>query len=157
MDSDERIAKFYSDIDEWIKNNKIGYGSTFESEEEVQKILNFKREEISSLTNEECMVYSYVLQQYANHLSLILGREKAAKQWASDGIWYIVSDKMSHDRYAKWEEKYYGAIKQSELAKNLMKLKSTCESRVNILTDTLSNVKSMSETLMQLGRSKRSY
>lgn len=157
MQSDERIAKFYSDIDEWIKNNKIGYGSHFESDEDVQMILNLKKNEISDLTSENCMIYSYMLQQYANHLSLILGREKAAKQWASDGIWYIVSDRMNNDRYAKWEEKYYGAIKQSDLAKTLMKLKSTCESRINILTDTLSNVKSMSETLLQIGRNKRSY
>jgi hypothetical protein len=150
----ESVKNFLSKIEEWKNANSI-FACSFKKED-VKRCLNLSFDEVRSMSSTELNHCAYVVHGYAHHLQLVLGKEKAVLDWINDSIYYIVSDKISNygDSYTKWEQKFYAAVKENPLAKELFKLKASCLSRVNSLEKTIYPVEKMANMLEQIGRSK---
>ena len=69
-------------------------------------------------------------------------------------IWYIIADRMSQygDKYTKWQEKYYSAVKENPLASEVFKIKNHAEARVKTLDGTVDRVQRMAEILNNLSK-----
>jgi len=151
---EEKIKKFHDNIDNWIKESKIDYGTDFgDKADEVAKILNYSREELKSMTFPDYQASIFLLNQYLMHLKSIIAREKAVKAWAEQGIWYIVTG-VSHDKYAKWEEKYYESIRSSQTGIKLQTLKTTADARILSVGATIEMIENAMRVLENLARSK---
>ena len=59
-------------------------------------------------------------------------------------------------QYAKWEVRYYSAIKENPLASELNKLKLASEARVNRLAGKIDALKKMGTVLHDIGK-RRGY
>ena len=153
MSGEEKYNIFLSSIDDWISSNgivDIGYNT------DIEKVLNFTQEQIKKLTGSECLEYAYELYAYAEYLDSILSKQQIALDWAEDSIWYIISDKIDQygDKYTKWQEKYFRAVKENPLAIQIMKVKNTASARIKILENKINTIKKMSDTLSCLSKRK---
>jgi hypothetical protein len=59
-------------------------------------------------------------------------------------------------QYAKWEVRYFSAIKENPLASELNRLKTSAESRITRISGKIDIVKKMASVLQDLGR-RRNY
>jgi hypothetical protein len=87
------------------------------------------------------------------HVKSIIAREKAVKAWAEQGIWYIVTG-VSHDKYAKWEEKYHSAIRNHKSGLKLQMLKTTAEARILAGEATIGSIETAMKVFENMGRNK---
>lgn len=151
MNGEERFNKFVEDIENWIQ----GVGRLkIERNEEVEKYLNLDIAQLKRLSSEECNIGAYCLTAYAEYLQNVLAKEKMALEWADDGIWYIISDKLNNygGQYAKWQEKYYSAIKENPIAKEMTRVKINAQARITSVEHSIENTKKLSEILLNLSR-----
>jgi len=130
-DIDEKYAKFHKNIEDWIQGNRIDYGlnCTLDDAIKVGKIMHLQEEDIKKMSSLDCQAAIFTLNKYMTYTSLIVAREKAAKQWAEQGIWYIVTG-QKHDKFAKWEEKYHSALRNHKSGLKLLMLKTTADARI---------------------------
>ena len=151
---EEKIKNFHQNIDNWIKDSKIDYGTDFGDKiDEIGKILRLSKEELKSMVFADYQASIYLLNQYLMHLKNIIAREKAVKSWADQGIWYIVTG-VSHDKYAKWEEKYHSAIRNHKSGLKLQMLKTTSEARILAGEATIGSIETAMKVLENMGRNK---
>ena len=111
-------------------------------------------ETLRILTAEECLAYAYELHNYGEYLESVKAKEKIILEWADGSIWYIISTVLHNygGQYAKWQEKYYGAIKENPLAADILKIKNHAESRVSLLDGKAARVQKMADILNSLSR-----
>ena len=153
MNGEERFDHFINTIENWIKSVGI---IEVKKDDEVENILNLGIDQIKSLDYNECCAYSYKLSVYAEYIDSLLSKQKIAMDWADDGIWYIISDKINNygDKYTKWQEKYFRSIKENPLASQILKVKNAASARIKILEDKSQNIKRLSDTLLTLSKRK---
>ena len=154
-DIDEKYARFHKNIDEWIDSNKLDYGlnTTLEDAIRVGEIMHLKEEDIKKLTPLDCQVYIFTINKYMTYMGSILAREKAVKQWAEQGIWYIVTG-QKHDKFAKWEEKYHAAIRNHKSGLRLLMLKTTADARILSCESQIKGFEYAIKVLENISRSK---
>ena len=151
---EDKIKKFHENIDNWIRESKIDYGTDFgDKANDVGQILHYSREELKVMTFPDYQASIFLLNQYLMHLKSIVAREKAVKAWAEQGIWYIVTG-VSHDKYAKWEEKYHSAIRNHKSGLKLQMLKTTAEARILAGEATIGSVETAMKVFENMGRNK---
>lgn len=154
-DIDVKVNNFHKNIDDWISNNNIDisnekiHGIIYE----VSNIIHMSREDINKMSSIECQTAVYLLNQYAGHLKTRLARERAAKSWAEQGIGYLITS-TKHDKYAKWEEKYYESVRASQTGIKLQTLKTTAEARILAGEATIVTIENAMKILENLGRQK---
>ena len=153
MNGEEKFNLFVDNIDKWIASNAV---VNISPNEDVIEALNMTRQEISNLTHAECLEISYELYAYSEYLNGLLSKQKIALQWADDSIWYIISDKLEQygDKYTKWQEKYFRAIKENPLANEIVKIKNNASARVEMLQNKVESVKKLSDILYSLSKRK---
>jgi hypothetical protein len=153
MNGEERFDHFISTIENWIKSVGI---IEVKKDDEVENILNLGIDQIKSLDYNECCTYSYKLSVYAEYIDSLLSKQKIAMDWADDGIWYIISDKINNygDKYTKWQEKYFRSIKENPLASQILKVKNSASARIKALEDKSQNIKKLSDILLTLSKRK---
>ncbi len=160
MTGEAKLNEFVQAVDDWIscKNIKSPRGARKnlkgEDVSNISKILNMTSETLKSLTGEECLVYAYELHSYGEYLESVRAKEKIVLEWADGSIWYIISTVMHNygGQYAKWQEKYYGAIKENPLAADILKIKNHAEARVSLLDGKAARVQKMADILNSLSR-----
>jgi hypothetical protein len=154
-DIDIKINNFHKSIDEWIHNNHIDIDNEKLSDRlhEVTQLLHLSRDEVSKMSSIECQTAVYVLNQHLGHLKMRLAREKAVKAWAEQGIGYLITG-SKHDKYAKWEEKYYESIRSSQTGIKLQTLKTTADARILAGEATIGTIENAMRVLENLARSK---
>jgi hypothetical protein len=154
-DIDVKINNFHKNIDEWIHNNHIDIDSEKlgDTVYEVAKIIHMSREEINKMSSVECQTAVYLLNQQLGHLKMRVAREKAVKSWAEQGIGYLITG-SKHDKYAKWEEKYYESIRSSQTGIKLQTLKTTADARILAAEATVGTIENAMRVLENLARSK---
>ena len=160
MTGEEKLQEFEQAIDDWISCNNIksprGPRKNLKGEDasNIPKILNMTSETLKSLTGEECLVYAYELHSYGEYLESVRAKQKTVLEWADSSIWYIISTVMHNygGQYAKWQEKYFGAIRENPLASEILKIKNHAEARVEMLDGKAARVQNMADILNSLSR-----
>lgn len=153
MNGEERFNNFIDNINNWISSNGI---IQIKPNDDAINILNMNRSEISRLTSSQCMEFAYELYAYAEYLDSLLSKQKIAFDWAEDSIWYIISDKMNNygDKYSKWQQKYFSAVKENPLTADIIKVKNTASARIKLLEGKIESIKKMSDILYNLAKRK---
>ena len=155
LTNEQKVNEFLQKVDDWIEDRNIDLA---EKNEEVAEIMSMKSDDIRSLSQEKALSFSFVLFSHAEYLQTLHNKEKTVVEFCSDSIWFIVADKMENygGQYAKWEMRYYSAIKENPLAAELNRLKLTAEARINRLSGKIDAVKKMASVLHDIGK-KRGY
>ena len=155
LTNEQKVNEFLQKVDDWIEDRNIDLA---EKNEEVAEIMSMKSDDIRSLNQEKALSFSFVLFSHAEYLQTLHNKEKTVVEFCSDSIWFIVADKMDNygGQYAKWEMRYYSAIKETPLAAELNRLKLTAEARINRLSGKIDAVKKMASVLHDIGK-KRGY
>ena len=155
LTNEQKVNEFLQKVDDWIEDRNIDLA---EKNEEVAEIMSMKSDDIRSLNQEKALSFSFVLFSHAEYLQTLHNKEKTVVEFCSDSIWFIVADKMDNygGQYAKWEMRYYSAIKEHPLAAELNRLKLTAEARINRLSGKIDAVKKMASVLHDIGK-KRGY
>lgn len=151
MTGEEKLVEFVEAIDSWV-NSKYIHSS--EPRKEVPEALNFRRQDLSSLSNSDCAFYAYELYAYAEYIEMLRTKENAILEWADSSIWYIISTVMQNygTQYTKWQEKYYSAIKENPLASQILKVKNHADARVKMLSGKADRIQSMAQILNNLSK-----
>ncbi len=151
MSGEEKLNEFIEAIDSWVTSK---YVHNVSPEKDCPAALDFKRNDLRTLTSEECAFHAYELYAYAEYVETLRTKENAVLEWADSSIWYIISTAMQNygTQYTKWQEKYYSAIKENPLASQILKVKNHAEARVKILTGKADRIQSMASILTNLSR-----
>jgi hypothetical protein len=153
MNGEERFEVFKSSIEDWINLHGI---QAVKPNPAIDEILNINRDQLRRLTHNQCLEYAYELYAYSEYLDSLLCKEQIAFDWADDSIWYVIADKIDQygDKYTKWQEKYFKAVKENPLATQIVKVKTYSGARIKVLQNKISTIKKMSETLSSLAKRK---
>lgn len=150
-----KAVAFLQKIDDWIEDRNV---DLVRKNDDIERILNMRPDTISILTPAEALSYSFILFSHAEYVQTLYNKEKSVVDFCDSSIWFIVADKVNNygGQYAKWQEKYYSAVKENPLASELNKLKLAAESRINRLSGKADTVKKMANVLQETAR-KRPY
>jgi len=153
MNGEERFEVFKSSIEDWINLHGI---QAVKPNPAIDEILNINRDQLRRLTHNQCLEYAYELYAYSEYLDSLLCKEQIAFDWADDSIWYVIADKIDQygDKYTKWQEKYFKAVKENPLATQIVKVKTYSSARIKVLQNKISTIKKMSEILSSLAKRK---
>lgn len=151
MNGEERYNKFVEDINKWVKC--IGMVE-IRANEEVEHLLEMNPSEINKLTHDQMLIGAYNLTCYAEYLQNVMMKEKIAVDYADESIWYVISGKLANygEKYSKWQDKYYSAVKENPLTAQLLKVKITAEARIKTVEHHIETIKKLSSILENLAR-----
>ena len=151
----QRALEFLQKVDDWIEDRNA---DLVKKNEGVEYILNLPSGEINNMEQSVALSYSFVLFAHAEYLQTLYNKEKAVVDFCQQSMWFIVGDKMDNygGQYAKWETRFYSAIKENPLASELNRLKLASEARINRLSGKSDSVKKMASVLQEIAR-KRHY
>ena len=155
MNNEQKAVEFLQKIDDWIEDRNV---DLVRKNDDVERILNMRSDTINSLTPAEILSYSFILFSHAEYLQSLYNKEKSIVDFCGDSIWFIIGNKMDNygGQYAKWEVRYFSAIKENPLASELNRLKLTAEARANRLKDKSEIVRRMGTVFQDLGK-RRNY
>ena len=155
LNNEQKAIEFLQKIDDWVEDRGA---DLVHKNDEVERILNMNSNTINNLTPTEVLSYSFILFAHAEYLQSLYNKERSVVDFCSDSIWFIVGNKMDNygGQYAKWEVRYFSAIKENPLASELNRLKLTAEARTSRLKDKSEIVKRMGTVFKDLGR-RRNY
>ena len=155
LNNEQKAVEFLQKIDDWIEDRGA---DLVHKNDEVERILNMNSNTINSLTPTEALSYSFILFAHAEYLQSLYNKERSVVDFCSDSIWFIVADKMDNygGQYAKWEMRYYSAIKEFPMASELNRVRLTAEAGGNRLKDKSEIVKRMGTVFQDLGK-RRNY
>ena len=151
MTGKEKLNEFLQAVEDWTSSQHI---ARIEEKEDITRILNFPSSTLQTLTAPECLCYAYELYAYGEYIETIRTKENTILEWADSSIWYIISTALQQygDKYTKWQEKYYSAVKENPLASEILKIKGHAEARVNVLRDKANRIHRMAEILNSLSK-----
>ncbi len=151
MKGEEKLEEFVTAIESWTKSK---YLVEVKPPEEIESILNASSDEIKSWNGETCNISAFKLYAYAEYIETQKAKEKNILEWSESSIWFIISGVMSQygGQYSKWQEKYYGAVRENPLASEILKIKNHAESRVRTLEGKHARIMKMAEILTNLAR-----
>ena len=151
MSGETRLNEFVEAVETWKSSKQL---PPITENENINKLVDLKSLDIKQLTAEEKASGAYELYEYAEYLEQARTKEKIILDWAESSIWYIIADRMSQygDKYTKWQEKYYSAIKENPLASEIFKIKNHAEARVKTLDGTADRIQRMAEILNNLSK-----
>jgi len=151
LSNEEKAHEFLQKIDDWIEARNVDLVT---KNDQVDYIINLPSGELNNMKKEVALSYSFVLFAHSEYLQTLYNKEKAVVDFCENSIWYIIADRVNNygGQYSKWQEKYYSAIKESPLAKNLNHLKLHSEARLSRLENKAIIVRRMAETLSTLGK-----
>ena len=155
MNNEQKAVEFLQKIDDWIEDRNV---DLVRKNDDVERILNMRSDTINSLTPAEILSYSFILFSHAEYLQSLYNKEKSVVNFCGDSIWFIIGNKMDNygGQYAKWEVRYFSAIKENPLASELNRLKLIAEARANRLKDKSEIVRRMGTVFQDLGK-RRNY
>ena len=151
MTGEEKLNEFLEAIETWKLSKQL---PPVGENDNINRLINLRSEDIRKLRTEECAFHAYELYAYAEYLEAVSTKEKIVLDWAENSIWYIVSDRISQygDKYTKWQEKYYSAVKENPLASEILKIKNHAEARTKTLEGTANRIQRMAEILNNLSK-----
>jgi|TARA_R110000823_G_scaffold36221_2_gene99072 hypothetical protein len=151
MSGEQKLNEFMEAVEAWKSSKNI---APIKENEEIEIILNLKTQDIKSLSGEDRASYAYELYAYAEYIETQKVKESIVLDWAESSIWYIISQTINQygDKYTKWQEKYYSAVRENPLASEILKIKNHAEARVKTLDGKADRIQSMAQILNSLSR-----
>ena len=151
MSGEQKLNEFMEAVEAWKSSKNI---APIKENEEIEIILNLKTQDIKSLSGEDRASYAYELYAYAEYIETQKVKESIVLDWAESSIWYIISKTINQygDKYTKWQEKYYSAVRENPLASEILKIKNHAEARVKTLDGKADRIQSMAQILNSLSR-----
>ena len=151
MTGEERYNKFVEDIEKWVKC--VGMVE-IRANEEVEQLLEMNPSELNKLTYDQMLVGAYNLTCYAEYLQNVMMKEKIAIDWADSSIWYVISGKLSNygEKYSKWQDKYYSAVRENPLTRQILTIKINAEARLKTVEHHVETIKKLASILENLAR-----
>ena len=151
MSGEEKLNEFMEAVEVWKSSKSI---APIKQNEEIEIILNLKTQDIKSLSGEDRASYAYELYAYAEYIETQKVKESIILDWAESSIWYIICQTINQygDKYTKWQEKYYSAVRENPLASEILKIKNHAEARVKTLDGKADRIQSMAQILNSLSR-----
>ena len=151
MSGEEKLNEFMEAVEVWKSSKSI---APIKENEEIEIILNLKTQDIKSLSGEDRASYAYELYAYAEYIETQKVKESIILDWAESSIWYIICQTINQygDKYTKWQEKYYSAVRENPLASEILKIKNHAEARVKTLDGKADRIQSMAQILNSLSR-----
>ena len=151
MSGEEKLNEFMEAVEVWKSSKSI---APIKQNEEIEIILNLKTQDIKSLSGEDRASYAYELYAYAEYIETQKVKESIILDWAESSIWYIICQTINQygDKYTKWQEKYYSAVRENPLASEILKIKNHAEARVKALDGKADRIQSMAQILNSLSR-----
>ena len=156
MTGEERLQEFKQAIEDWKTSKHLKEIKTPKEDSRISGLLNMDSDKMRSLTSAECLMYAYELYAYAEYVETVKVKEKNILEWADSSIWYIIGGVLDQygGQYAKWQQRYYAAIKENPLADEILVIKKHAEARVRTLEGCASRILSMADILTNLARRK---
>lgn len=154
----EHIDRFKKTIEDWVNGTGIVHTQKLDElkTEEIQRILDSYSFELKGWTGDECLQKAFELHSYSEYVQSLYNKEKMILQWAEDSILAIIGPNLSNygDNFVKYEQKYYAAIKESPLAKEILKTRVHARAKTILLTGLVESLRSMGDVLKELGRKR---
>ncbi len=151
MTGEERLNEFMEAVESWTSSKGL---PKIQENETVSMILNMKSLSLDKLTREECLACAYELYAHAEYIHSIKSKEEVVLDWAESSLWFIISSSMNQygDKYTKWQEKFFSAVKENPLATDILKIKNHAEARIKIINGKADRVQSMADILINLSK-----
>lgn len=124
-------------------------------ESQVQKILTMAPTELARLRAEECLEYSFVLNQFCLHLQRSLNQWQGKLNWALDMLKRTIAEDLPHTPGGSLDERRSLAISRSERGRALDKFRLGCQFKVDLLQGLVFRVDSIGKTLTNIHFGKR--
>ena len=125
-------------------------------EDEIKTGLSLSYDNLSTMTAEDCVKYSYKLNQYALFLQRTENRYKNIKRWCENNLSIIIAKERENygNQYTKYEERKYMIIVGNEYAKALHKIYTQAESYELELFNIVQKVNNQSRSLQEIKDAK---
>ena len=142
MSGEERLQEFKQAIEDWKTSKHLKEVKAPKEDSRISGLLNMDSDKMRSLTSAECLMYAYELYAYAEYVETVKVKEKNILEWADSSIWYIIGGVLDQygGQYAKWQQRYYAAIKENPLADEILVIKKHAEARVRTLEGCASRI-----------------
>ena len=149
----DKAGEFLQKIDDWVNDRN---SDLMKKNDQAEYIMNLPSGELNNMDARAASAYSFVLFAHSEYLQTLYNKEKSVVDFCDSSIWFIVADKMNNygGQYAKWQEKYFSAVKENPLASELNRLKLSAEARINRLSGKADIAKKMANILQDIGRKK---
>jgi hypothetical protein len=158
MTGDDRLQEFLQAIEDWKTSKYLRENAKRKEdyEDHVYRLLNMSEDKLKTLSATECLIKAYELYSHAEYVESVKAKEKIILEWAESSIWFIISAVLNQygGQYAKWQEKYYAAVRENPLATEILKIKNHAEARVQTLEGKHSRIMKMADVLTNLARRK---
>lgn len=151
MSGEGKLNEFLSKVEDWITISNI---DITKENSTAGIILNTSEIELRALSAEECLEKAYALYSHADYLQSVYNKQRIILDWADDSIWYIISPIVNQygDKYTKWQEKYWNAVRENPLASEIIKIKTHTHARLSSLIEKADNAKRMGDILQNLSK-----
>lgn len=155
-DVNDRLKEYERVLDEYLTG--IGVNS-FTYNPEVDDILSLTKNHLRGMSPEELGENSYILAQYSAYIQKEYNRQVTRVKWARTDLERIVSALFSEyktkDEFVKHEVVVGRIMKDNTVAKKLGSIVKFAEGRMSELQGLSQSVNVMSNTLIELQRTKR--
>ena len=156
MNSKEQVEYWDKILDE--NENSIGfnpYNNVFQHN--MEQYFSMTRDDIESMSPEDCAQVSYVLGQFAFHIQRSINREIARVNWAEDSIKEVIADEINNYKGYGYIEKSLQAIKHNDKASSLNKIKKYAKQRSDRLSYLANNIKNLSDIMLSVQKAKAKH
>lgn len=144
------VNEFIDNIDSWINSVVVDNKS---DNEKVEYILNIETSELYQVEIKEFENLIYNLLGYMDSLYKIINKEKAILEYADKSIWYIIApvfDSYGQDFTKGKVVNYNRAVRDNDMARELIKLRNSSEARLLNLETRIYVVKQKVEILQNI-------
>jgi hypothetical protein len=156
MNISEQIDKINDILDDYETVNSIVSPKVSHNLEHIENFINMSYKQLQALGAEECAEGAYLLSQYAFFVQREQNKQIAINNWAQSKLNECLSGEiMNMDSFIKYEVKIAEIVKTNNVAAKLMKITVHATSVVDRLNFLSSNIKHMSDMLLNLHRAKK--
>lgn len=146
----DQLAKLNKMLDEYEQSVQFKIHGGFE----VDEYLSMSKAQLEALTPTQCCEVAAYLSAYSIYLQKQINRETAKSQWAESNLKLLLGRLIQEfDDYA-YEAKKVQAIRSSEVATKLEKLRIISQARVTTLNYLPSRIEFFCKTLLSLQNAK---
>jgi len=140
--------------------NSCGLGG-FIYNPDAEKVLSLTSGELKAISAEQCGEYAFLLANYSLWVQLTYNKSKLIHDWCIDSIDRLLAKEYANynkpNDYTKYETKRHMFSASNTYAKELADIAREHKSTLDTLSNIAQNIKFMSESLIELQRSKRKY
>lgn len=156
MNTSEQIDRINEILDEYEATHGIVSPDASHNLEHIERFINMPYKQTQALTPEECAEGAYLLSQYSYFVQKEQNKQIALNNWAIAKLNDMLCNEIvNFAGIAKHEVKVASLIKENHVAEKLSKIIRHSESIMNRLNFLSSNIKHMSDMLINIQRAKR--